>query len=105
LKGRLFNETAAPYTPSFAIKAGKRYNYYIGPVEPKHRLPAHLLEAAIEQGLRNHLRSEDRAAVLFGLDEEDHRTAEHTRRLVKQSLPAIMHKKHRQEARTPLSAA
>jgi site-specific DNA recombinase len=68
LIGKLFNETGEKLTPSYAIKQGVRYRYYISTsavqardraASATHRLPASALEAAVIDALRSAI--EDRA--------------------------------------------
>ena len=60
--GKLFNETGERLTPSYAIKQGVRYRYYISTsamqardraASATHRLPAPALEAAVIDALRS----------------------------------------------------
>jgi site-specific DNA recombinase len=62
LIGKLFNETGEKLTPSYAIKQGVRYRYYISTsavqareraASATHRLPALALEAAVIDALRS----------------------------------------------------
>jgi site-specific DNA recombinase len=61
LMGKLFDETGERLTPSYAIKQGVRYRYYISTsamqardrvASPTHRLPAPALETAVIDALR-----------------------------------------------------
>jgi len=66
LLGNLFNETGEKLTPSYAIKKGVRYRYYISTSAMQarerattvaHRLPAPALEAAVIDALRSSIAS------------------------------------------------
>ncbi len=68
LIGKLFNETGERLTPSYAIKQGVRYQYYISTsamqardrvAASTHRLPAPALEAAVIDALRAELEKRD----------------------------------------------
>jgi site-specific DNA recombinase len=68
LKGKLFNEAGERLTPSYAIKDGVRFGYYISTSAMQsrdrkplrtHRLPSAPLDAAVVEALRNALGAED----------------------------------------------
>lgn len=80
LKGLLFDAKGVPYTPGYTAKGKKQYRYYISQnlVQMRNhpdgllgRLPAHEIESAIENSIRNYLSNRESVADLFDLDKQD----------------------------------
>ena len=75
LRGKLFNEASERLTPTYAVKGGVRYGYYVSTsamqsrdrgASPIHRLPAAPLETAVVNALRSAL--EERGPQGPGID-------------------------------------
>ncbi len=68
LRGKIFNEAGERLTPTYAMKGGVRYGYYVSTTvmqsrdcmaAPTHRLPAAPLEAVVVDALRRTLETSD----------------------------------------------
>jgi DNA invertase Pin-like site-specific DNA recombinase len=103
LRGKLFDEDGVPLTPSHAVKAGRRYRYYVSretvarpddgaPAAPgRLRLPAHEIERLVEDAVAALLRdtaSLARCAREAGIDAE--------------RIPELLNAVRGSDARSPL---
>jgi DNA invertase Pin-like site-specific DNA recombinase len=77
LKGILFDSEGTPYSPSYTNKGKKRYRYYISqnllqykdhPKGVLSRIPAHAIESAVVNAIKQNLKNENGIAELLGLD-------------------------------------
>lgn len=79
LTGMIHDAAGRPMSPSFTVKAGRRYHYYVSSISndidrgltgssaaPVARVPARRLEAAVREALRALLLDEAQLAGLFG---------------------------------------
>lgn len=77
LKGILFDSEGTPYSPSYTSKGKKRYRYYISqnllqykdhPKGVVSRIPAHEIEAAVINAIRQNLKDPQHISELLRLD-------------------------------------
>lgn len=81
LQGLLYDEEGTIYSPVFSTKKGRRYRYYVSqnkiqyrehPKEIIARLPAHEIEAFIEERIRDHLADVGQLADMLGIEHDRH---------------------------------
>ena len=79
LAGILYDENGNRFTPSHAVKNGKRYRYYVSQaviqakpgVKGSRRIPAHELENLVYQRLRGFFNSREELLAAFSAGDED----------------------------------
>jgi site-specific DNA recombinase len=79
LSGLVFDQDGSRYTPSHAVKKGKRYRYYVSrriihgqsPVAAPRSIPARELEQLVLSELTSFFGSSDRVAAMLGQAGED----------------------------------
>jgi len=80
LRGLIYDEEGNRFTPSHAVKNGKRYRYYVSQrvirdrstaSDRPGRIPAHDLEQLVLNEIRNFFSSADRITSILGLADDD----------------------------------